>query len=120
MFVGNKLFSSEQGPAVDDEVNLIEKGANYGWSHISGYPDNQSYAHTNFSAHPDCASLGQMIGDTTPSGTPVVKETDYVQPDNYRNPLRTFLRREKGTIYLTPTAKANTAICAGQPPPYPA
>lgn len=35
--VGNKLFSSEHGPDSDDEINVIEKGRNYGWPNIKGF-----------------------------------------------------------------------------------
>jgi len=34
--VGNKLFSSEHGPSSDDEINIIEKGRNYGWPNVTG------------------------------------------------------------------------------------
>ncbi len=34
--VENKLFSSEHGPASDDEINIIEKGRNYGWPTVKG------------------------------------------------------------------------------------
>ena len=37
VFVGNKLFASEHGPDSDDEINLIEKGRNYGWPNIKGF-----------------------------------------------------------------------------------
>lgn len=37
VFVGNKLFSSEHGPDSDDEINMIEKGRNYGWPNIKGF-----------------------------------------------------------------------------------
>ena len=33
------LLSSEHGDATDDEINLIEKGGNYGWPIIMGYAD---------------------------------------------------------------------------------
>ncbi|MCZ4244037.1 PQQ-dependent sugar dehydrogenase [Pedobacter punctiformis] len=35
--VGNKIFSSEHGPDADDEINIIEKGRNYGWPNIKGF-----------------------------------------------------------------------------------
>jgi len=31
-----RLYTSEHGDAVDDEVNLIRKGGNFGWSNIEG------------------------------------------------------------------------------------
>ncbi|WP_113661354.1 PQQ-dependent sugar dehydrogenase [Pedobacter nanyangensis] len=37
--VGNKLFSSEHGPDTDDEINIIEKGRNYGWPTVRGKCD---------------------------------------------------------------------------------
>ncbi len=33
------LYSSEHGPATDDEVNIIEVGRNYGWADVLGYCD---------------------------------------------------------------------------------
>lgn len=35
-----KLFTSEHGPTTDDEVNLIEKGKDYGWPDVHGYCDS--------------------------------------------------------------------------------
>jgi len=37
VFVGGKLFASEHGPNNDDEINIIEKGRNYGWPEVEGY-----------------------------------------------------------------------------------
>ncbi len=41
-----KLFSSENGDATDDEINIIQKGGNYGWPNVQGYcdlPGEKSY-----------------------------------------------------------------------------
>jgi aldose sugar dehydrogenase len=35
----NYLYSTEQMDKVDDEVNIIQRGKNYGWDQISGYCD---------------------------------------------------------------------------------
>jgi aldose sugar dehydrogenase len=36
------LYSSEHGDFTDDEINLIEKGRNYGWPRITGFCDSAS------------------------------------------------------------------------------
>jgi glucose/arabinose dehydrogenase len=36
------LYSAEHGPNTDDELNIIEKGRNYGWPHVNGYCDQPS------------------------------------------------------------------------------
>jgi aldose sugar dehydrogenase len=33
------LYSSEHGPDTDDEVNILEKGRNYGWPKVNGFCD---------------------------------------------------------------------------------
>ena len=33
------MFSSEHGPDTDDEINIIEKGGNYGWPDVRGFCD---------------------------------------------------------------------------------
>ena len=40
VFANNILYSSEHGPANDDELNIIEKGRNYGWPDVQGLCDN--------------------------------------------------------------------------------
>jgi len=36
----SQLWSAEHGPDRDDEVNLLVKGANYGWNPVPGYNEN--------------------------------------------------------------------------------
>lgn len=38
-YVNGKIFTSEHGPNNDDEINLIEKAANYGWPDVEGFCD---------------------------------------------------------------------------------
>lgn len=37
VLANGKLYSSEHGPSNDDEINIIEKGRNYGWPVVQGY-----------------------------------------------------------------------------------
>lgn len=39
VFANNKLYSSEHGPINNDELNIIEKGRNYGWPDVEGVCD---------------------------------------------------------------------------------
>jgi glucose/arabinose dehydrogenase len=37
VFANGKLYASEHGPNIDDEVNIIQKGRNYGWPNVNGF-----------------------------------------------------------------------------------
>jgi aldose sugar dehydrogenase len=39
VFANNIIYSSEHGPSTDDELNIIEKGRNYGWPNVPGFCD---------------------------------------------------------------------------------
>lgn len=36
VMINNILYASEHGPSEEDEVNIIEKGRNYGWPEVTG------------------------------------------------------------------------------------
>lgn len=37
VFANGQLYSSEHGPDTDDEINIVEKGRNFGWPNVKGY-----------------------------------------------------------------------------------
>ena len=89
VFVGKNLFSVEHGPSTDDEINLLKAGGNYGWPHVAGFRDNQSYVYANWSAASDCATLSKKYDpNTIPEGVSTQKETDWTE--DFIEPLKTF------------------------------
>ena len=87
--VNAKLYSSEQGAVIDDEVNLIESGKNYGWPFISGYNDNIFYTYKNWSLSSQCGSYGnecQTASDMTGANTPR-QESSFTPASLYTDPM---------------------------------
>ena len=119
VFVGDKLFQEEQGPGSDDEVNLLESGANYGWPYVAGFPDNQNYVYTSYATAEKCGDLPETIGDTdfetkggdAPNKMFTQKETDFVQEENYRNPLKTFFTVRNGHKMFDPNCPDSSYLC---------
>jgi len=66
------MYSSEHGPASDDEMNIIEKGRNYGWPNVKGYCDEATEA-TFCEEH----NVKEPIAAWTP--TLAVAGTDYYE-----------------------------------------
>jgi PQQ-dependent dehydrogenase (s-GDH family) len=85
-----KLYASEHGPSMDDELNLIQAGKNYGWPYVAGYRDDRVYVYADWSrSAPDpCTSL-KFNDIVAPPSVPQQKETDWTDP-NFMPPLRTF------------------------------
>ncbi len=81
------LYSSEQGPKTDDEVNVIARGKNYGWPHVAGYRDDKAYVYGNWSAAPDCADLDYSDFVIPPS---VPQTTESSWQSSFVPPIRTF------------------------------
>lgn len=81
------LYSSEQGPKTDDELNLILPARNYGWPNVAGYRDDSAYVFGNWSASADCASLNYSDYEL-PGSVPLQLESSFT-PD-FTPPLRTF------------------------------
>jgi PQQ-dependent dehydrogenase (s-GDH family) len=52
------LYSSEQGPKTDDEINILKSGSNYGWPHVAGLKDDKSYEYARWAdATTPCSQL---------------------------------------------------------------
>jgi PQQ-dependent dehydrogenase (s-GDH family) len=98
-----KLYESEHGPNTDDEVNVIRAGRNYGWPHIAGYQDDQSYAYANWSASKGvpCESLTFTAYPEVPPSVPIEKENSWHHPD-FTPPIQTFRTVPTGYDFKNP------------------
>ncbi|MGH9386600.1 MAG: glucose/sorbosone family PQQ-dependent dehydrogenase [Vicinamibacterales bacterium] len=98
-----KLYESEHGPNTDDEINVIRPGGNYGWPHVAGYRDDQSYAYANWSASREvpCATLKFTAYPAVPSSVPLQQENAWTHPD-FTPPIQTFHTVPTGYDFKNP------------------
>ncbi|MFJ6026278.1 PQQ-dependent sugar dehydrogenase [Pseudarthrobacter sp. NPDC092424] len=64
-----RLWATEFGPDVDDELNLILPGANYGWPEVTGAPGRPEFQD---------AKVVWPTSDASPSGLEIAGSTAYV------------------------------------------
>ncbi len=74
VYANGRLYSSEHGPSSNDEINIIEKGRNYGWPNVEGFCDESS--ESSF-----CSS--QQVAEPIIAWTPTIATAglDYYQYD---------------------------------------
>jgi PQQ-dependent dehydrogenase (s-GDH family) len=104
-----KLYESEHGPSMDDELNLIEAGKNYGWPYVAGYKDDRVYVYANWSAATVPCSTLNFDPIVAPATVPQQKESAWTAP-NFAPPLRTFFTvdsdyqfKEQGNATIAPS-----------------
>jgi PQQ-dependent dehydrogenase (s-GDH family) len=81
----NQLYSSEHGPATDDEINMIIGGKNYGWPHVAGFQDDINYSYCNRSSSPTCGNQNFNIL-VCPDDAEVSLESEWSSPE-FQPPL---------------------------------
>lgn len=97
------LYSSEQMDKVDDEVNKIVAGKNYGWPLITGYYDNNGYSYCNWSSSANC--LSYTFGtDACPPDVIQLTEFTSGMPADFQEPIGTI----GSTSSTIPTGNYNT------------
>ena len=84
-FFGNRLFESEHGESIDDEVNIVAGGGNYGWPLIAGYQDDQRTStptgrHRRRSRAPRCRSVCSILAVVPRQRESAVHLTNFVPP----------------------------------------
>lgn len=65
-----RLWASEFGPDVDDELNLIVPGGNYGWPDVTGAPHRAGFL--------DAKVVWPSTAESSPSGLEIVGDTAYL------------------------------------------
>jgi PQQ-dependent dehydrogenase (s-GDH family) len=86
VFAGDRLYSSEQGPKSDDEINLIRRGRNYGWPRVAGFRDDKAYVYADWSAARPCPKFDDY---EIPASVPTQPESSFTDPA-FTPPERTF------------------------------
>lgn len=115
-----QLYASEHGPSVDDELNLIVGGKNYGWPFVAGYRDDRVYVYARWadSTPAPCATL-TFDPLVAPASVPQQKESAWNHPD-FMPPLRTFFTvgddyrfAEQGNATIAPSGIDVYAVRSG-------
>ncbi len=75
--ISGGLFATDNGPVGDDELNLVEAGANYGWPGVSGEPDLEP--EIAFVAHTETRAPLTLLG-AAPTGIVVDEPGHYGIP----------------------------------------
>lgn len=69
VYANGKLYNSMHGESTDDEINIVEKGGNYGWPYIQGYIDADSIREVKFAAtHKTIEPIYAWTPTIAPSG----------------------------------------------------
>jgi glucose/arabinose dehydrogenase len=66
----DRLWATEFGPDVNDELNLILPGGNYGWPAVTGAPHREEYR--------DAKVVWPSTADSSPSGLEIVGSTAFL------------------------------------------
>lgn len=104
------IYSSEQGPKTDDEINLLKAGGNFGWPRVAGYKDGKAYEYGNWSEWSACKPA-KFSDLAIPKGVPLLKESTFDEK-NFVPPLATFYTVKTGYDFDDPKcAEVGGFVC---------
>ncbi|WP_420571301.1 PQQ-dependent sugar dehydrogenase [Kordia sp.] len=89
------LYNSEHGAKVDDEINIVHAGKNYGWPEIAGYYDNMAYTYCNWSSLGGACNANNFSDHNCPVGATTATEYESYPtvndvPVNFQPPIGTY------------------------------
>lgn len=103
------LYSSEQGPKTDDEVNVLKPGGNYGWPNVAGFKDGKAYEFARWAeASTPCLQLKFSDLAIHPS-VPREPESAFTKP--MVDPLATLFTVPTGTNFEDAACQGINYIC---------
>lgn len=92
----DRIYATEHGPFTDDELNIIERGKNYGHPLVIGMDDG------NYNGAAAGASANGVITGTHNSSAPMITSeaanVAAIGASNYRRPLKTFWPASNSTV----------------------
>ncbi|HYP06849.1 MAG TPA: glucose/sorbosone family PQQ-dependent dehydrogenase [Bryobacteraceae bacterium] len=103
------IYSSEQGPKTDDEVNILKPGGNYGWPHVAGLKDNKAYEFARWAeATTPCSQIRFSDLAIHPS-VPREPESAFTKP--MIDPLATMFTVPNDYNFSDPACRGVNFIC---------
>ncbi|GIE91010.1 dehydrogenase, PQQ-dependent, s-GDH family [Actinoplanes regularis] len=111
VFGRGRLYSSEQGPKTDDEINEIRPGGDYGWPRVAGRRDDLAYRYADWSASAPAPCSSLTYSDyTIPSSVPTYTEKSFTSTA-YTEPLRTIGTVPDGYHFQDPRCAGHPHMC---------
>ena len=103
------IYSSEQGPKSDDEVNILKPGGNYGWPNVAGLKDNKAYEFARWAeASTPCSQL-RFSDLAIHASVPREPESAFQKP--MVEPLATMFTVPSDYVFRDPACRGVDFIC---------
>jgi PQQ-dependent dehydrogenase (s-GDH family) len=103
------LYSSEEGPKTDDEVNILKGGSNYGWPYLAGKKDGNAYEYARWADSTTPCSQLRFSDVALPPSVPRQTEATFTKLNV--EPIATLFTVPSGYNFQDPICKGVDFIC---------